>query len=381
MKLSRKSIYGMILVFAFMGLETISGSMAIAADTVKIGMIFPVSGKVAYDGQAVVTGANAAISYINEKGGILGGRKVELDLIDSVCQPAQAVSAAKRLIAQNDTKVIIGDFCSNATSALQQVTEESKVVLITPVAVSPMLTERGAKLFFRNNSTSAMHSKTFSNFVSKVLKLKTIALIVKNDEYGQLETKIYSQLYQELGNPKVVYSGFFGSADVDFSAQLTQAKSMKTESIYIVAQTEQGANIIKQLRNLGMTNVKILGAGALFNPKLVELVGEGAEGMYVYTGYDPSAKNPGMKLFIEEFPKRSGKECGLYEAMGWDTMLILANAIDKAGTDKDSAKIADRLRQSQFDGPRGLITFDGNGQAQITTKIVQVQKGKFVRVY
>jgi branched-chain amino acid transport system substrate-binding protein len=381
MKLLQKGVWRWIPLCVLMGCVMLSLSPAFAAEPVKIGMIFPVTGKVAYDGQAVVSGCKAAISYLNEKGGILGGRKLELELIDSVCQPAQAVSAAKRLITQYNSQAIIGDFCSNATSALQQVTEESKVVLITPVAVSPMLTERGAKFFFRNNSTSAMHAKTYAKFVSEVLKLKTLAIVAKNDEYGQLEMKIYNQLYQEYGNPKIVYSGFFGSTDEDFSPQLTKAKSMKADGVYIVAQTEQGANVIKQMRNLGMTNAQVLGSGAFYNPKLVELAGKACEGMYVYTGYDPGAKNPGMKLFLDEYPKRSGKECGLYEAMGWDTVFILANAIDKAGTEKDGAKIAEQVRRTNFDGPRGRVTFDEKGQAQITTKIVQVQKGKFVRVY
>lgn len=366
--------------FVVIGLACVSAE-AMAADSVKIGMIFPVTGSVAYDGQAVASGVNAAISYINQKGGILGGRKIELELVDSACQPAQAVSAAKRLIAQVDVKAIIGDFCSNATTALQQVTEEAGVVLITPVAVSPLLTERGAKLFFRNNATSAMHAKVFSKYVSEVLKLKTIAIIAKNDEYGQLDSKIYTQLYQELGNPKLLYTGFFGATDEDFSSQLTKAKSMKVDSVYVIAQTEQGANVLRQMRNLGMTDVTALGAGALFNPKVVELAGKAAEGMYVYSPYDPAATNAGMKLFKEEYFKRTSKESGLYEAMGWDTLTILAEAIDRAGTEKDGVKIAAQLRRTEFDGPRGKITFDEKGQARITTKIVQVQKGKFVRVH
>lgn len=362
-------------------LSAVSVSAAVAADPVKIGMVFPVTGTVAYDGQAVVSGVKAAISYINQKGGILGGRKIELELVDSACKPAQAVSAAKRLITEGNLKAIIGDFCSNATTAVQQITEESGVVLITPVAVSPALTERGAKLFFRNNATSAMHAKVFSKYVSQILKLKTLAMIAKNDEYGQLDSKVYTQLYQELGNPKVAYIGFFGSTDEDFSSQLTKAKSLEADAVYVIAQTEQGANVLRQMRNLGMTDATALGAGALFNPKVVELAGKASEGMYVYSPYDPSATNPGMKLFKDEYQKREGKEPGLYEAMGWDTTMILSDAIDKAGTEKDGVKIAAQMHRTDFDGPRGKITFTENGQALITTKIVQVQKGKFVRVH
>ncbi len=351
-----------------------------AADPVKIGMVFPVTGRVAYDGQAVVSGVKAAIAYVNGKGGILGGRKVELEFIDSGCKPADAVSGAKKLISQYGLKAIIGDFCSNATLAVQQVTEEEGVVLITPVSVSPKLTETGAKLFFRNNSTSKMHAKTFSGFVHNQLKPGTVAMLAKNDEYGKRDTAAYKALYKKLGGPKVVYVGFFGSNDEDYSPQLTKIKSLKPGAVYVVAQTEQGSNILKQMRDLGL-NVKKLGAGALFNPKVVELAGKAAEGMYVYTGYDPSADNPGMKVFQEQMKKSTGKPGGLYEAMGFDTTIILLAAIDKAGTDKDAVKIAKALRATDYTGPRGRITFDQKGQALIKTKIVQVQDGKFKRVH
>lgn len=363
-----------VLAFLFGASQSV-----IAAKAVVIGMVFPITGRVAYDGQAVVSGVKAAIDYINQKGGILGGRKVELAFIDSQCKPAQAVSGAKKLIAQNKVKVIIGDFCSNATMAVQQVTEEEHVVLITPVSVSPRLTEMGAKLFFRNNSTSRMHARTFSRFVHDRLNIKTLAMIAKNDEYGQRDTKVYRKLYKKLGGPQVVYVGFFGPTDEDFSPQLTKIKSLNPEAIYVVAQTEQGATILKQIRDLGI-KATILGCGALYNPKVIELAGKAAEGMYVYTGYDPTTTNPGMMEFQREYKKRYGREGGLYEAMGWDTTLILLRAIDRAGTYDNAAKIAEELRATDYTGPRGRITFDEKGQAQIVTKIVQVQNGRFVRI-
>jgi branched-chain amino acid transport system substrate-binding protein len=379
MRIFFKGAYGRILLSVLLGLVIFSGSPASALDPVKIGVILPITGKVAYDGQATVSGVKAATSYINDKGGILGGRKVELEIIDSQCQPGPAVSATKRLITQHNVKAIVGDFCSNATAAMQQVTEESNVALITPVAPSPLLLERGAKLFFRTLPTSQMYAEDFGRYANKSLKLKTIAIVAKNDEYGQQEAKIYNKLYEELGAPKVVYTGFFGSTDEDFSPQLTKIKSLKAEGIYIVAQTEQGSNMIKQIRNLGI-DAQILGSGSLCNPKVFELAGKAAEGMYTFSSYDPTGKNPGNQLFLTEFPKRTGKPVANYESLGWDAMMVLLAAIDRAGTDKDGPKIAEQLRRTDFDGGRGRITFDEKGQAKIITKIFQVQKGKLIRV-
>src|SRR5258708_2502441 len=132
-----------------------AGAPAFAQETVKIGLIEPLTGGVAFDGASFVKGAQLAGRQINDAGGVLG-KKLELVVADGVCKPADSVSAAEKLITSDKVPVMIGAFCSGATQAVMPVAERSKVPLVTGTSSLPKLTETGNKWFFRNTEKDTM---------------------------------------------------------------------------------------------------------------------------------------------------------------------------------------------------------------------------------
>ena len=121
---------------------------ALAQQTIKIGLIQPLTGSVAYNGQADVAGSKQAVDERNAKGGVLG-KKIELVIEDGQCKPANSVNAAEKLIQKDKVVALSGAFCSSATAAIIPVTEKYKLPLITGVSSKSDLTEKGYKYFFR----------------------------------------------------------------------------------------------------------------------------------------------------------------------------------------------------------------------------------------
>src|SRR5690606_9687069 len=147
-----------------------------AAETVKIGLIEPLTGSVAYNGVSAVNGAKIAVAERNAKAGE-NGVKYELVVEDGQCQPSKTVSAAEKLIQKDQVPVIVGAFCSSATIAAMSVIEKYQVPMVSGISSKSDLTERGNKWFFRSAETDGLLAKAFAKILVDQLKLKKIAYI------------------------------------------------------------------------------------------------------------------------------------------------------------------------------------------------------------
>src|SRR3954471_7223844 len=159
-------------------------SAACAQDAIKIGVIQPLTGSVAYNGQAFVNGAKLAVERRNAAGGVLG-RKVELVIEDGQCRPANSVNAAEKLVQRDKVVALAGSFCSSATMAVMPVAEGNKIPLVTGVSSKSDMTEKGNKWFFRATETDGLLAQSFAKILAEQLKLRKIAFIGVNDDFGR----------------------------------------------------------------------------------------------------------------------------------------------------------------------------------------------------
>ena len=113
---------------------------ASAQEEIRIGLVEPITGSVAYNGNSVVEGAKLAISEVNAAGGILG-KQVRLVIEDGQCQPANSVNAVEKLVQKDKVALLVGAFCSSATAAIMPVALKYKIPLITAVSSKADLTE------------------------------------------------------------------------------------------------------------------------------------------------------------------------------------------------------------------------------------------------
>lgn len=366
---------GMLLVFPAAGL----GGEAKAP--VRIGVVQPLTGNAAYQGTNLLDGIKVAVDEINGRGGILGGRKVEVAVEDDQCNPAQATAVTKKLITEGH-RIIVGALCSSATFAVLEVTKKENVVQVAPLSYAPGLTEQGARFFFRTSSNSLIIARGFAEFIAKNEKPgSTIALLVVNDDWGRSDAAAFVKDFERLGNPKVVFNGTFNFQDSDFSTVLSKIKALKPNAMYMVARDPQNSQMVNQMAALGMGSVTVYGSENNYSPSFLQGAGKNAEGVYAVVPWTPDLRDPASVHFKEEYRKKFGKDpAQTFSHSGYSGMWVTALGVDKAGTDTDLNKIREALEKLVWEGPGATWKFDEKHQALVAPHIVQVRSGQYVTV-
>jgi branched-chain amino acid transport system substrate-binding protein len=340
--------------------------------TVKIGLIQPLTGSVAYNGTTDVNGSKLALDEINAKGGVLG-KKLELVIEDGECKPANSVNAAEKLIQRDKVVALSGAFCSSATLAVMPVAANYKIPLITGVSSSAELTEKGNRWFFRATETDALLAKSFAKILFDQLKLRKVAYIGVNDDWGRGGVAEFEKQMTALGATTVMKE-YFEHGTSDFYTILTKLRSSGADGAFVAAETQDGSIFVKQKAELGLP-IKVFGVGSWATADFMKLTGAASEGIYAAVPYASTMNTPKNKAFVDAYQARYKEAPGKYSAAGYNAINILAEAINRAGS-TDAEKIREALTKTNYEGPNGKFVFDEKGQASgFNVVLVQLQKG------
>jgi branched-chain amino acid transport system substrate-binding protein len=342
-----------------------------AKEPIKIGVIQPLTGSVAYDGQSWVHGAQIAEREINAVGGVLG-RPIKLFIEDGRCNPAASVSAAEKLITSEKVPVIAGSFCSSATKAVMPVAERNKIPLVTGVSSAPDLTKVLHPYFFRACPEESMYSPTFANHMVKKMGLKTLVSIAVNDDWGRGTTETMVHEFTSIGG-KVLEELYFEHGETDYSPFLTKIKAMNPDAVFLAAETQDGSMLVRQYRQLGLKSV-LTAVGSLATGTFIKLAGDAANGIYVIAPYSYTAETPGNARFVNAYRKEAKEDPGKYSLAGYDVTHIIAEAIGRAGS-TDPNEIRNALEKTDYVGVVGWYEFDNKHQVHVPLFLVQIQGG------
>lgn len=342
-------------------------------EPIKVGVIQPLSGNLAFDGKNAVNGAKIAEAQVNAKGGI-NGRKLQLVIEDSAGDPAQAANAAEKLITKEKVAALVGAFSSSSTGAVMPVAQKYQIPLVTGISTSPKLTEEGNKWFFREVGTSRLFAKAFAKKIMDELKIKKVAYIFENGDWGRSSVDEFSKAIAELGGTNLTQQ-VINANDTDLYTQLTQIKNANPDAIYAVSNTTNAVRIAKQAKELGI-KAPIFGEGSWSADTYLKLAGADAEGIYAVVEYVPTVDNPLNKSFVEDYKKAYGVQPDKYAAQIYTVVNTVAEAIKKAGA-PEPARIRDALAQTDYNGVTGNIKFDEKGQAYgFDMYLVKIAGGK-----
>ena len=337
-------------------------------EVIKIGAILDLSGPAASDNAKIKKGIEVALEEINSGGGIKG-RKIELVWEDDKCDPKEGVSAFHKLMSSYKFPVIIGGSCSSVTLAIAPIAEENKVVLVSPYSSNPQLTEAGDYIF-RTVPSDIFEANLEAEFISQEMGLKKIAILYVNNDYGKGLANVLSFRFKELGG-EILIEEPYALKESDFRAHLTKIKEKNPELIYIAGYQRALINILKQIKELGII-VRLMANSLMDDPQIIEEVEDAAEGVIIGSiFFDPS------ETFQSKFQKKYGEKAGTWEAIGYDTLRLVAKAIEKGGYEPEGIKNA--LYEIEYDGALGHLTFDKNGDIvwpKLTIKTVK--NGQFV---
>ncbi|CAO3425985.1 ABC transporter substrate-binding protein [Azospirillum doebereinerae] len=366
------------MVTGALAVAAVAVTPAFAQQTVSVGAIEILSGPSAAYGTAIKAGLELALDEINAAGGVLGGKKIALIVEDSAGNKDQAVNAARKLVGRDKVPVIIGPTLSNEMFAVGPVTNERKVVTVGTSTTAVGITAMGPYIFRTSLPEADVVPVTLKTAQEK-FGVKTIAMMYANDDaFSKSGFDSMKAAAEKLGLTIATIEAF-GSKDSDFSAQLTKIKGLNVDAITVSALVEPISGVVLQARQLGIpASVRFIGGNGANSPKLGEIAGEAAEGLLVGSPWFVDKKDAVNGKFVADFRKKYSKDPDQFAAQAYDTMHIVAKAIDKAGA-ADSDKIRETLLKTDHTGVMGPFTFtEGRDPASTEGVVVLGMKaGKF----
>ena len=337
---------------------------------IKIGAILSLTGSAATYGKWSQNGIELAIDEMNRNGGV-NGRQIKVIYEDDVSIPSSAVSATKKLIEIDDVKAILGPLTSSSVLAAAPVAEARHVVLLSPCASSPKITEAGDYIF-RNWPSDDFEGAAMAEFLAQQLHVTKVIVMAMNNEYGLGLQDVFIRRAKELGLEILGVLSFEQGA-TDFRTQATRIGELKPDAVYAPGHAKEVAMIIRQCHEIGVRPIFTSGV-AFGSPDVFTIAGNAAEGSY-YTApfFDPNSPNKMVRVFEEAYKTRFHAEAEVFAAHAYDAAKILVTALQHVGGDVNKLKDALYLIRD-FPGVTGNTTFDKNGDV-IKPAAVKIVKG------
>lgn len=375
--MKRLSLAGLAAVAAPLLIALAWPAAVRADDSVTFGLIMPMTGQGAEVGHGIVKGIDLALERINGAGGVLGGKKLVYRLEDDQCTPPSSVSAAKKLIGEDNMKIVMGAMCSSTTLAIIPVTQAAKVLQVVPQSYHPQITERGDPYLFRTCITSDFIADVYVDFIANQKNIKTIALLAVNDDFGRAELEAFTKRFEKIGHPKVLVTEYFRFQDRDFSTYLTRIREANPDAIYILARTPQNAMIVNQMAEMHYKPHRF-GNSNFTDQGFIDLTKSNGEGIYAITDYSRFLDTPTNKTFFAAYKAKYNEEPSSdYASAGYNAANVLAYVIEHAGTATDVDKLADAFHKAKVPINTGVETFDAHGQGSIRPFLVQLRDGVY----
>ena len=345
------------------------------SDSIKVGEYASLTGKEATFGQSSHEGTLLAIEEINAAGGVLG-KKLELITEDTQSKAGEPATVVNKLISRDGVVAVLGEVASSRSLEAAPICQQNKIPMISPSSTNPKVTESGDYIF-RVCFIDPFQGTVMANFATKTLKAKKVAVFtdVKSD-YSKGLAKFFKEQFVANGG-QIAAELDYNGGDKDFKAQLTAIKSSSPDGVFVPGYYTDVALICIQAKQLGV-NVPFFGGDGWESEKLVEIGKESVEGNFFSTHYSPEVGSEKSKAFVANYKKRfNGKTPDALAACGYDSALVLADAIKRAGS-TDGQKIRDALAATKdFDAVTGKITINDKRDAVKSAVILQVKNGKY----
>jgi branched-chain amino acid transport system substrate-binding protein len=356
---------------------TIGASPAHTAAPIKIGVAGAHSGDLASYGLPTLKATQLVVKEINDKGGI-NGSPVELLVEDDACKPEIATNTATKLVT-GGVKAVVGHICSGATKAALPIYRDAKVLVISPSATTPGLTQSGDyPNFYRTIAADDTQARTQVQFTLDTLKAQKIAVLHDKGDYGKGLAEYAKTFIEQSGKAEVALFEGVTPGAVDYSAVVQKIKRSNADAVIFGGYHPEASKIVGQMRQKRLT-IPFVSDDGVKDMTFIKVAGKDAEGVYA-TGPADVSSNPVTKIYRDTFKAAEGTEPGAFFDNAVAAALALTHAIGKAGSAEPEA-VAKALRSYEVATPFGNIKFDAKGEpVGIGFSIYQVRNGQFVQV-
>ncbi len=355
-------------------LLALAGS-ASAQQTIKIANIMELSGGGATAGTNFKNGVELAVKEINAAGGILG-KKIETTTADTQSNPGIAKGLTQKAVDE-DVFAIFGPVFSGSIMVSMAESRRAEIPNFTG-GEAAAITMQGNPYIFRTSFSQATAMPKVARYISDVAKLKTIAVIYVNNDFGKGGLDMIKKALDK-SSTKVVAEISTDSGQVDFSAAVLKAKQSNADGVFAYSNEEESARILRELRKQGWTK-PVIGETTLTGQKVIELAGDAATGAVAHVGLTVDAPNPEVLKFKAKFYQEYKYISDHNGIKGYTGIYVLKAAIEKVGK-LDRKAVAQALHGlviSAKINPGVLmdVAFDQNGDLDRESYMVEVKNGK-----
>jgi branched-chain amino acid transport system substrate-binding protein len=321
----------------------------------KLGVTGPFTGPNAAFGAQIKNGAEQAIADINAAGGVLG-QKITVTIGDDVSDPKQGVSVANKFSSEG-VKWVAGPFNSGVTIPSSEVYQENGILVITPAATNPKVTERGMWNIFRTCGRDDQQGAVAGAYIAKNFKGKKVAMVHDKTTYGQGLADETRKVMNKAGIKEVLYEGV-NIGEKDFSALVSKIKAAGADLVYWGGLHTEGGLIVRQMRDQGLKTV-LMGADGITTDEFAAVGGPGVEGTLMTFPPDPR-RNPAAKAAVEKFRAKKF-EPEAYTLYTYAAVEVMKQAAEAAKT-LDPKKVAAQIKSGQkFKTVIGELSYDKKG--------------------
>ena len=345
-----------------------------SADIIKVGEFASLTGSEATFGQSSHHGTQLAVDQLNAAGGVLG-KKIQLLTEDNQSQAGQSATVVRKLISSDGVVAILGEVASSRSLEAAPICQQNKVPMISPSSTNPKVTETGDYIF-RVCFIDPFQGTVMANFAGKRLQLKNVAILtdVKSD-YSVGLTKFFKEGFLAAGGKIAVEQNYSGG-DKDFNAQLTAIKAANPDGLFVPGYYTEVGLIALQAKQLNLA-FPMVGGDGWESSSLVPLGGAALEGDYFSTHFSPQDTTPAVQAFAKDFLAKFHEPSDAMAALGYDSLMLLADAIKRAGT-TEGTKVREALAATKdFHGATGNITIDPARNASKPAVILTITNGGF----
>ena len=361
------AIGGVLIILGVIYFSVTGGS----TNTLKIGVIFPLTGDAASVGTMFQKVSDLAVSEINASGGV-GGKQIELVYEDGKCDGATASTATQKLVNVDGVKFILGGICSGETLAAAEITQQARVLLLSPASTSPDITNSG-DLVFRTYPSDDYEAKLVAAYAQEN-GLGRAAIISENTDFGQGLREAFVASYEG----DLVFNESYNTGETDFRTLITKMRAANPQMVYVAAQTNiSGELILKQIQESGM-NVGIFAVSSMLDRSAIAANASLYEEVIMAEVQLPTeGKAADMFAAYQELYGNT-PEFSAYSASGYDSVYLLVEAIEAVGEDPEAVAGYFSYQVVDWPGAIGTFNFDENGDAEVELTLVQVIGGEVV---
>jgi branched-chain amino acid transport system substrate-binding protein len=340
----------------------------------RIGAIVSRSGAAATYGDEIARGYDLAVDELNARGGVRG-RRLELLYRDDSTNPEMGMTALRDLVERERVAVVLGAVSSRVTLRLAAYCERRRVLLLSPSASTPQLSDAG-EYIFRTYPSDVLEGASMADF-ARDLGLDRVAILAVDSDYGSSLADAFAERFRAAGGSVVAVLTFPEGNNDALSDAVKAIAALSPRGLYIPAYPADLGTALALLRETNAHPI-VLGTSTV-KPEAMRLVGPAAENLvFPMPSFDPDADDPTVRAFAASYRQRYGVDPDVYAAHAYDAVRVLATAVERAGSwEPDEVKDA-LLGIDDYEGATGRMAFDRKGDVIQYPRLYVVRGGRFV---